>query len=147
MYSKESVILNFLENHEDNRGNILSMVNEPSTNISIIKSNKGVLRGNHYHKKDWHFMYAISGYMEYFFYCNLDKRIKFWTVPKDKILFTPCNEVHATHSPVQSEIIVVSGFARDQETYEEDTIRVNFINDSNIEDAKKGNLDWSIVIK
>ena len=147
MFNKESTIINFLENHEDKRGNILSMVNEPCTNVSIIKSKKGVLRGNHYHKKDWHFMYAIKGYMEYFFYCNVQKKVKFWSIPPNKIIFTPSMEVHATFFPVDSEIIVVSGYARDQESYEHDTVRVSFIDENNLLLAKKGNLDWTIKIK
>lgn len=147
MFNTKSTILDFLENHEDNRGNILSMVNETCTNVSIIKSNKGVLRGNHYHKTDWHFMYAIKGYMEYFFYCNIEKKVKFWSVPENKIIFTPSMEVHATYFPVNSEIIVVSGFPRDQQTYENDTVRVDFIDNQNLSLAKKGNLDWSIKIK
>lgn len=147
MFSKTSVITDFLENHEDDRGNILSMVNEPCTNISIIRSKSGAFRGNHYHKSDWHFMYAIQGYMEYFFYCNIEKKVKFWTIPKNKIIFTPCNEVHVTFFPVDTEIIVVSGFPRDQKTYEHDTVRLDFINSSNIELAKRGDLNWSMMEK
>ena len=147
MISETSEIIDFLENHEDDRGNILSMVNEPCTNVSIIKCNSGAFRGNHFHKTDWHFMYAIKGFMEYFFFCNIEKKIKFWTVPQNKIIFTPCKAVHVTFFPVNTEIIVVSGFARDQKTYEDDTVRLDFINSSNIELAKKGTLHWSMMEK
>ena len=146
MFCKRSKILNFLDNHIDDRGEILSMVNENCSNISIIRSFKGSLRGNHYHKRDWHYMYAIKGRMEYFFYCNIEKKVKFWDIPNSKIIFTPCNEIHVTYFPVDSEIIVVSGFPRDQKTYENDTVRVNFINHENISLAKKGIFDWKLKI-
>ena len=51
MFSRQSKILNFLDEHTDNRGQILSMVNENCSNVSLIRSTKGSLRGNHFHKK------------------------------------------------------------------------------------------------
>ena len=146
MFSKTSSILDFLENHEDERGSILSMVNEKCCNVSLITSKQGSLRGNHYHKTDWHFMYALYGSMEYFFFCNLEKKIKFWNIPKNKIIFTPCNEIHVTYFPVETKIIVVSGYPRDQKTYENDTVRVDFLNNKNLNEAKKGTLNWELKV-
>ena len=131
----------------DERGYLLKILDKGFSSCIEIFSKKGSIRANHYHKKDWHFMYAIKGYMEYFFYCNVQKKVKFWSIPPNKIIFTPSMEVHATFFPVDSEIIVVSGYARDQENYEHDTVRVSFIDENNLLLAKKGNLDWSIKIQ
>src|SRR6185436_4027219 len=53
--------------HADGRGFIQSLVNFPVKNISLIFSKANTLRSNHYHKTDWHYMYVLSGKMEYHF--------------------------------------------------------------------------------
>ena len=50
----------------DLRGEILSIVDTKIQNVSIITSNANVIRSNHYHKKDFHFMYVLEGKMDYF---------------------------------------------------------------------------------
>ena len=50
-----------------------------------------------------------------------------------QIIFTPNLEIHATYFPVNTKLVVSSGFARDKETYEEDTVRIEFINDGNLD--------------
>ena len=52
-----------------------------------------------------------------------------------QIIFTPNLEIHATHFPDKSKIVVVSGFLRDNVTYENDTVRLDFIDHNNIVDA------------
>ena len=42
-------------------------------------------------------------------------------------------EIHATYFPVKTKLIVSSMLPRDPITYENDTIRVEFINDENIQ--------------
>ena len=51
MYNK-SVILPFEQSKEDERGYIKSIINQPSTNTSIIMCKPGSVRANHYHMKD-----------------------------------------------------------------------------------------------
>ena len=147
MISKESKIIDHYALHADERGSILTMINEPIKNVAIINSKKGSLRGNHYHKKDWHYMMALKGCMEYFFYCNVQKKVKYLKVLKGQILFTPNLEVHTTFFPEDSEIIVLSGLPRDQYTYENDVVRVNFISKDNIEDARNGKNNCQFLIK
>ena len=48
MYIK-SVILPFEQSKEDERGYIKSIINQPSTNTSIIMCKPGSVRANHYH--------------------------------------------------------------------------------------------------
>ena len=60
MWPKEGLVE--LESpHSDDRGKIQSLVNFPMKNISLISSKKGVVRSNHYHLTDWHYMYVLSG--------------------------------------------------------------------------------------
>lgn len=147
MISKHSKLVNHFALHEDDRGSILTIINENVQNVAVINSTKGSLRGNHYHKKDWHYMMALKGTMEYFYFCNKHKKIKYLNVPKGKILFTPNLEVHATFFPEDSEIVVLSGLPRDQETYEDDVVRVNFIDPMRLDDARNGIGNCHFVIK
>ena len=142
MLSKESTLVNFTDVHSDTRGSILSIVNEACNNVSIIETTSGSIRSNHYHKKDWHYMMVLEGNLEYFYYSNIFKKVKYINVSPGQIIFTPNLEIHATHFPDKSKLIVVSGFLRDSKTYESDTVRLDFINHDNIEDAKKDKFIW-----
>ena len=51
----------------DTRGSIISIIEERTNNISIINCFSKTIRSNHFHKKDFHFMYVLEGIMEYFF--------------------------------------------------------------------------------
>ena len=139
MYNK-SVVLPFEQSKEDDRGYIKSIINQPSTNTSIIMCNPGSVRANHYHIRDWHYMYVLEGSMDYFFFDNLSKEVCFLSLEKDQIVYTPPKEVHATFFSEQTKLIVISYLARDETSYEADTRRVKFINLDNMELAKKGKL-------
>ena len=147
MISAHSKLIDHFAIHEDARGSILTMINENVQNVAVINSKKGALRGNHYHKKDWHYMMALKGHMEYFYFCNVEKIVKYIKVLKGQIIFTPNLEVHATYFPEDAEIIVLSGLPRDQETYENDVIRVDFINPKKLEEARNGISNCQFLIK
>lgn len=139
MYNK-SMILPFEQSKEDERGYIKSIINQPSTNTSIIMCNPGSVRANHYHIRDWHYMYILEGSMDYFYFDNTTSKVCFLPLKKDQIIYTPPREVHATYFNKETKLIVISYLARDEISYEADTRRVNFINLENIENARKGEL-------
>ena len=56
----------------------------------------------------------------------------FQAIEAGKTIFTPNNEIHSCHFPVHTKMVVSSGFPRDKETYEADTVRVDFINQENL---------------
>ena len=143
MQNKESMIVDYTDVHKDTRGSIFSIVNQPCNNVSIIETKSGSIRSNHYHKKDWHYMLVMEGILEYFYYSNRSKKVNFINVLPGQIIFTPNLEVHATFFPEDSKLLVVSGFLRDSLTYENDTVRLEFINNENIEDARIDKLIWS----
>ena len=116
----------------DLRGNIISIVDHKISNVSLISCNLGSIRSNHYHKKDFHFMYVLEGKIDYFYKNLKDNVVKHFSVLPGDNIFTPKEEIHATFFPVQTRLIVSSGFPRDQETYEADTVRVKFIDHNNI---------------
>ena len=126
--SKSKLFKNESRN-KDHRGEIKSIVDTKISNVSIITCNANSIRSNHYHKKDFHFMYVLKGTINYFFSDLEMKNINYLKVCKGDTIFTPHLEIHSTHFPIETTLIVSSGFPRDQKTYEEDTVRVDFINE------------------
>lgn len=132
MISKYSILINNIERSKDSRGEILSIVDDKISNVSIITCNKGSLRSNHYHLKDFHYMYVLEGEIDYF-YKNLNsEKVNYIKVKQGENIFTPPNEIHATYFPKNTKLIVSSLHPRDKETYESDTIRVDFVNAENL---------------
>jgi len=118
---------------EDKRGSIVSIVDDAVQNVSLISCNSGVIRSNHYHKRDFHYMYVLDGEIDYFYKGLNNEEVCYFKVKKNDIIFTPKNEIHATFFPVKTKLIVSSMLPRDQETYEKDTVRVDFVNSNNLE--------------
>ena len=116
------------------RGDILSIVDTKVSNVSIITCNKGAIRSNHYHKKDFHYMYVLEGKIDYFYKSLHNQKVKYLSVLPGQNLFTPNNEIHATYFPLETKLIVSSGFPRDRVTYENDTVRVDFLNHQNLKE-------------
>ena len=119
---------------EDSRGSLISIVDEKINNISIITSFSNSIRSNHFHKKDWHYMYVLEGAMEYFF-VNKNK-IFYIKLNKGDLVFTPPGELHATYFPIKTVLVVASKNKRDQNTYEKDTVRKKFIDFKNLKSIK-----------
>ena len=117
---------------KDDRGHILSIVDAEISNVSIIKCNKNSIRSNHYHKTDSHFMYVLSGEIDYFYKKINDNNVNYFKVIAGQNVFTPPLEIHATYFPVSTELIVSSINPRDKKTYEKDTVRIDFINENNL---------------
>ena len=77
-------------------------------------------------------MYVLEGEIDYFYKSLNDNIVKYLKVLKGETIFTPNLEIHATYFPIYTRLVVSSGFPRDQKTYEEDTVRVSFINNENV---------------
>lgn len=132
--SKSKKIKNIIRS-QDPRGSILSIVDEKVNNVSIITCLPKSIRSNHWHKKDWHYMYVLEGLMEYFF-VNKNK-VFFMKIKKGDNVFTPPNELHATYFPVKTVLLVSSKNPRDKKTYERDTVREKLIDLKNYKSIKK----------
>jgi oxalate decarboxylase/phosphoglucose isomerase-like protein (cupin superfamily) len=129
---KKSTVFKNIQRDKDARGNILSIVDEPVSNVSIITCQPGSIRSNHYHHEDFHFMYVIEGDFDYFFKDVDTGEVCYLRVKAGETIFTPPVEEHACYFPEKTTLIVSSKNPRDQETYEADTVRVEFITESNI---------------
>jgi oxalate decarboxylase/phosphoglucose isomerase-like protein (cupin superfamily) len=121
--------------HEDDRGFIQCLVNLPTRNISFIFSKKGSVRSNHYHKTDWHYMYILSGSMDYYYRPNGSTgEIQTVNIKKGEMVFTPPMEEHTSYFQDDTHFLAISRNPRDQEAYEEDVIRVQLIDPKDLND-------------
>lgn len=134
--NKSTLFKNILRDQDD-RGEILSIVDHNVSNVSIIKCNANTIRSNHYHLTDWHLMYVLSGKIDYFYKEIESNIINYLEVKNGDNIFTPPLEIHATYFPVETKLVVSSLNPRDQETYEKDTVRVEFVNLNNIDELLK----------
>ena len=112
----------------DERGYIQHLVNTPMKNIALIKSVTGALRANHYHLKDWHYCYVISGCIEYY-----ERKVGDNSKPiKNKIkagemFYTPPMVEHAMLFPEDTVFLTLAGGTRTEKDYESDLVRVKLI--------------------
>ena len=119
---------------EDHRGYIQSIVNFPMKNFSMIHSHKGKLRANHMHQTDWHYMYVVSGAVDYYHrkHGSDDEPVLVKCVPGD-LVFTPPMVDHAMVFTEETVFACVSRNPRgDQATYEADVKRVVVIDPESI---------------
>ncbi len=129
---KNSILIKNVQRNKDKRGEILSLVNTGVQNVSIIKCNKNSIRSNHYHLKDWHYMYVLNGKINYFYKKINSSIVNYKIIKQGDNIFTPPKEIHATHFPIKTTLIVCSKNKRNKSNYEKDTVRVDFINKNNL---------------
>ncbi len=130
----------------DIRGAITKILDDGRTNIKsvlLITSKKGAIRANHYHKKDTHYCYMLSGKMEYFekpVPRSLDAtgipaeglgidggKIESAVLEVGDMVFTPSMHVHAFKFLEDTVWVTLATESRSQADYEADTVRVKFI--------------------
>jgi hypothetical protein len=75
---------------------------------------------------------VVEGDFDYFFKDVDTGEVCYLRVKVGETIFTPPIEEHACYFPDTTTLIVSSKNPRDQETYEADTVRVEFITESNI---------------
>ena len=119
--------------HSDDRGKIQSLVNFPMKNLSLISSKKGVVRSNHYHLTDWHYMYVLSGAFDYYFRpTNSGEELQCVQVKAGEMIFTPPMEDHATVFLEDCDLLAMSRNPRDREAYEDDLCRIILIDPDSV---------------
>jgi dTDP-4-dehydrorhamnose 3,5-epimerase-like enzyme len=116
----------------DQRGGIARVLDQNVHRIQTIlriTSKAGSIRSNHYHKKDYHFMYLESGMCEYSEKPANKPKSKIETVKMvagDLVLTNPM-VIHAVKFLQDSVLYAFTTEKRDQDKYEKDTIKVTII--------------------
>lgn len=115
--------------HTDSRGYIQMLLNIPTHNVSLITSEKNSVRSNHYHIKDWHYIYVLSGSLDYYYReHNKGLKLQKFIAKQGDLIWTPPMEDHATVFLEKTNILALSYLPRDQEAYESDVRRIVLIN-------------------
>lgn len=113
----------------DERGFISRLVdnnNYPIKAILYIKSKAGSVRGNHYHNKDAHYIYCVSGKFRYFEKDMSKNKSKLKSViiePGDLVLSKPM-VFHKMEFLEDTVFLAITTEPREQAKYEKDTIRI-----------------------
>lgn len=113
----------------DERGFITRLIdqdNYPIRAILYINSKAGTERGNHYHKKDAHYVYCLSGKFKYSEKDMHKPNGKVESVilkPGDLVLSSPM-VAHSMKFLEDSVFLAFTTEGRSQDEYEEDTVRL-----------------------
>lgn len=121
------VVKNIKPEFKDARGAIFKILDDGKTAIKsvlIITSKKGSVRSNHYHKKDSHYIYMLTGKMEYKERKVSGGPTRAVTVKKGEMVFTPPMTIHTTRFLEDSSFLTLATKSRSQKSYESDTVRV-----------------------
>ena len=112
----------------DARGEIQPLIDMMMESAVMIKSQKGSLRANHYHKTDWHYCYVISGAIEYHHrLTGSTDAPDTMTVKQGEMVFTPPMVDHGMTFLEDTVFLTLSRNPRDQESYEQDVVRVDMM--------------------
>lgn len=111
----------------DDRGTISKILDDGSTTIKsilLITSKKGTVRANHYHKKDSHYCYILSGKVKV-----LDKpvrsgKVKSVILDKGDMVLTQPMHVHSFRFLKDTVFLTLATKSRSRKDYESDTTRV-----------------------
>ena len=110
----------------DGRGEIKNLIDIPFTSAAVVTSVKGAVRGNHYHKTDYHYCWLQRGRMIYLHRpMGSASPPQRWVITAGQLFYTPPMYEHAMHFTEESVMLVFAKNNREMAHYEADTVRVN----------------------
>ena len=112
----------------DDRGAIQTLVQAAITSVQVITSKKGSVRANHWHKADSHYMYVVSGAMDYYHRpVGSQQPPACLKMKAGDLVFTPSYVEHAVEYPEDCMFLNITTGPRDQDVYEDDITRIELI--------------------
>lgn len=121
------IIRNIKPEFVDERGEITRILDMPIRSVLLITCKAGSIRSNHYHKKDSHWCYIVSGKAEWY-----QKSIEGGAMEKEilnagDMVYDPPNVIHAGRFLEDTVELAFCTQPRNQSNYEKDTVRVKLI--------------------
>ncbi|OGD87041.1 hypothetical protein A2164_00150 [Candidatus Curtissbacteria bacterium RBG_13_35_7] len=116
----------------DDRGFITRLIDQDKLKIRAvlyIKSKAGSIRGNHYHKTDYHYVYCLSGKFRYSEkdLRNTNPQLESVVLkPGDLVLSNPM-VAHAMEFLEDSIFMAFTTEKREQRKYEQNTVRIKIV--------------------
>lgn len=117
-----------LETFTDDRGVIKCLLPDDQHIHSVlyITGKAGAVRANHWHMKDTHYCYVLSGSIEYSYLTPGSSDVRSVTLVPGDVVFTPKKEVHKFTFLTDGVFVAMATEPRSsQESYESDTVRQN----------------------
>ena len=109
----------------DDRGEIKNLLDRPCGSVLIITSVAGAVRGNHYHKTDFHYSWLQRGGLIYYHRRIGDRgRPARRVIKPGQMFYTPPMVEHAMYFTKSSVLIVIARNNRQMRHYESDTARI-----------------------
>lgn len=124
-----SIIINQENLHRDKRGDIwkIMSINGFKTYLRIT-TEKGEVRGQHFHKRDFHACFLESGKLKYTERLTSTDEMKSWIIVPGQTVLTPPLIDHAFEALEDSVMYTYSTEEeRSHENYEKDTVRIKLI--------------------
>jgi len=118
--------------YSDDRGFLTPLIDEDKfkvKNVVYISSKVGVIRGNHYHKKESYWEYCTKGKFIYFEkdIKNPNSELVFAIVHEGEMVYSPAGIAHAIVTLEDTNIICIASRSRKKEAYEADLVKVKII--------------------
>lgn len=104
---------------EDERGTITNLVHHAG-NVAIIRSVAGSKRSGHWHQTDSHWLYVVSGCMQY----REGDQVPV-EVHAGQMIFTGPNVKHWTEFPVDTVLVAMNEMPQTTHAHEADVVRVH----------------------
>lgn len=123
---KEFILINKLSPaFSDSRGLIYDILESKVEHIGMVTfDKKGVVRGNHYHKKSIQYTLLLEGKIKLSVCKKNSNEIKTYILNKGDFTKIPANVVHTYESLKKSVILDMTTLSRKANGYEEDTVRI-----------------------
>ena len=113
-------------NFQDDRGAITDIFTDGSKDyVTLITSNKGAIRGNHYHKQSIQYTFVVSGQLTMLSQKVGEREImKHVLGPNDLMIHEP-NEAHTLIADEDTVFLAFADGLRGGKDYEKDTFRLD----------------------
>jgi oxalate decarboxylase/phosphoglucose isomerase-like protein (cupin superfamily) len=110
----------------DDRGKIQNILFETIKSVAIITSKEGTERSNHWHRKNGHYLYVLSGSMLYMERDLDGNNMKAFMVWSEEMVYTGPNKVHKTLFDEDTVLLSLSHGIKKHKEHEKDVVRCEF---------------------
>lgn len=116
----------------DERGFISRLVDDDSIHfraVLYITGKKGTIRANHYHKKDSHYVYCLSGRFKYSEkdMTKPNSRRKSVILKSGDLVLSRPMQAHSMEFLEDSVFLAITTEPREQDLYENDLVRIKLV--------------------
>lgn len=109
----------------DHRGEIFDIVEDVVGHVGMVTFNKGVTRGNHYHKRSTQYSYVLDGKIKLTVSDPDGKRPREFILSPGAFTQIPPRTVHTYTALTPARMLDVTTVTRIKDGYEKDTYKIS----------------------